>query len=156
MRRAILSVLAGYVAMVAMTLPVFGIVYWVPDFVFEKGTVEASLTFSLLTIICGFLGAIVGGAVARRVAQGKRVPVLGLAGVVLALGVGMAVAECFEEAPSPLSREEIESLSVDERLKRAREPTWYRFLTPCVGGLGIAVGGGLLRRRRGDSNPPDQ
>lgn len=149
MFRSSFAVVSGYFVMALLVMPVFGLVYLAPDFVFEEGQARATLTFSILTLVCGFVGAFVGGFVAVVVSRGRSAPVTALAAIVLGVGLASGIHNALAEAPPALTPEQVAELTIRERAERSREPVWYGFTTPIVGALAVALGG-RRRRRAGE------
>jgi hypothetical protein len=133
MVRIILSVLAGYVVMAVLVMISFGLVF----------AASAFVVYSLLTSV---LAAIAGGYVTAILAA-KRAhgAVAALGGLVLALGLLLAVVELMQPGPTA-SAEEIEQMSPKQRSMQEKEPLWYAFSLPFLGGAGVVAGGALRLR----------
>jgi hypothetical protein len=134
MIRIILSVLAGYVAMVVLVMISFGLVF----------VASAFVVYSLLTSV---IAAVVGGYVtAILAAKRARGAVAALGGLVLALGLLFAVVGLMQPGPTA-SAAEIEQMSPKERAMQEKEPLWYAFSLPFLGAAGVVTGGALRMRR---------
>jgi hypothetical protein len=149
--RTILAVVLGYVVMAVLVL--LGIVaawsFIGPQGAFEGETVTASTLWSTTGLVCGFIAAIVGGLVAAKVGNHPtHLPVKALAGLVLVLGLLLAVAQLWKE-PEPLpAGKTVETLTFFEAGAVAMSPAWYNFTVPWVGAAGVWIGGVLLIRKR--------
>jgi hypothetical protein len=146
MFRSIISVVVGYVVMAILVGLSFVPVLVAPDLVFEYGSANASLGFSIFSLIAGFVAAVAGGLVAAVVARrDSRYALPVFAGLVLIFGVASAVASVRAERPS-VSADEISRMTIMERASKGKEPTWYAFMLPLVGSGGVLAGGALRRR----------
>jgi hypothetical protein len=134
MVRIILSVLAGYMVMAVLVMISFGLVF----------LASAFIVYSLLTSV---LAAVVGGYVTATVAAKRaRAAVAALGGLVLALGLLLAVVGLMQPGPTP-SAAEIEQMTPKERAMQEKEPLWYALSLPFLGAAGV-IGGGALRLRQ--------
>jgi hypothetical protein len=134
MVRIILSVLAGYLAMAVLVMISFALVF----------VTSAFIVYTLLTSV---LAAVVGGYVtAVLAAKRMRAAVAVLGGLVLALGLLLAVVGLMQPGPTA-SAAEIEQMSPKERAMQEKEPIWYAFSLPFLGAAGVVAGGALRLRR---------
>jgi drug/metabolite transporter (DMT)-like permease len=71
------------------------------SFVYEQGTLEVTGRWSLVGIALGIVGAILGGFVTAVIAPSpRRTPVKVLAGILLVLGLAIAVLHVFVDDPT--------------------------------------------------------
>jgi low temperature requirement protein LtrA len=147
MVRIILPVLAGYVVMAVLVMISFGLVFVASDFALQKDALAATPAFVLVILVADALAAMVGGYVAAIIAAKRaRTAVARLAGLVLVLGLVSAVAGLNQPEPTA-SPEQIAKMTVMERASRGKEPLWYAFSQPFLGGAGVVAGGALRLRR---------
>lgn len=142
MGRVIGAAIVGY-------LVIFGIVFFLfsgaylalgPDRAFQPGTYDVSMLWNALSIVLGFVAAVVGGMVAMRIARDSRGP-KALAALVLILGIAFAIPVMQQPASSEARTAEVGNL---EAMGKARQPVWAALLSPVLGVVGVLVGG---RRR---------
>ncbi len=143
MVRSILAVVTGYVAAVVLVLVSFVGAYQLlgTDGVLRPGSYEPSGTWLLISIVFGLVAAVVAGLVCAAIAKSQG-PVLALAGVMLVLGLILAVPVLTSD-PGPATRDE--SVSDLEALQNARQPGWAALLNPVLGAAGVLLGGRLKR-----------
>ncbi|MHC4079973.1 MAG: hypothetical protein ACYS15_02700 [Planctomycetota bacterium] len=156
MFRAILGIIVGYVVifvLVAVTMAVALMVLG-QSFAYEEGTLEVTIGWSLVAIALGLVGAILGGLVTAVIAPSpRRAPVKVLAGIVLVLGLVVAVMHVFVDDPTAEPSKPVAEMSMFEMASESVAPTWYNFAIPVVGCIGVLIGGGL-KRRPAESTPP--
>jgi hypothetical protein len=151
MVRGILSVVVGYLVLAILVTLATSVVFVAPGFVFRTDSVEPTVAFTVWNLVMSLVGAIVGGLVCAAIAGRKRpTPVKVFAGLVLVLGLGLAVAHQFDSRP-PITAEEIAHMSIVERAEHAREPVWYSFLLPFVGCAGVLMGSRLCPKQSAGS-----
>lgn len=151
MLRGIAAVVVGYVVIVAFVLITFAIA-WLAlgrSFAFAEGTTDVTLGWIVLALLLSFIGASLGGVVARGIAPGhSRTSVEVLAGLVLIVGFLSAVAAQRRNTQSePLTPHELAEIGVFEAATKARQPAWFSFFVPFVGALGVRWGGRARHRR---------
>jgi hypothetical protein len=134
MVRSILSVLAGYVTLAVLVMAGFAIAFVKPEVAFHGDSLTVAPAWLAYTLVLSLIAAAVGGWVCRRVARSHR-PVIGLAVLVLAVGVGSALVN--RARPEP----ESSAADVATRLQQARQPDWYAFTLPVLGAAGVLLGG---------------
>ena len=155
MLRSILSIVVGYFAMAAFVmLGLFAPARFLPELVFQRDALAVTPAFLAYSLVMGFVAAMLGGFVAAVIAgKTARWPVKALAGLVLVLGLALAIGGLFQPEAN-VSAEEVARMSVQERMPLQRQPTWYAFLLPFLGSGGV-MAGGWLRRRAAVSKPSD-
>lgn len=148
--RACLAVIAGYVVM-AIFVMVSLFALWSftgPSFAYEEGTYAASVPWCASAIALGVIAAVIGGAVAAVVGRSPtHRPVKILAGIVLVLGLLLAVGEIFmASTATPEERPADDTLSFFEAGSKAESPLWFGFVNPIAAFAGVLVGGALVRK----------
>lgn len=148
MGRSILATVAGYVVMTgvimaSLALTVGGLG---KDFMFEPDSLEPKASWMALNVVLSLVAAVLGGFVAALVARrADRKPVKVLAGILLVLGLGMAIARVMQPPPDTAILEEARAegreLSAFELASEAKQPVWYAFLLPFLGAGGVLLGG---------------
>lgn len=119
------------------------------DRAFREGVYQVSPLWAVLSLVVGLGAAAIGGLVARRVASTAHGPLL-LAGLVLVLGLAMAVPVLLADpaaagAVDPSAAIRPDGLGPMEAMQHARTPAWLALLNPLVGVVGVLLGG--LRHR---------
>jgi len=150
MARAILSVVLGYVAMAVAVFATFSAAYLAlgPDGSFKPGTYDVSALWLVVSIVLSFAAAVVGGRVCAAVARTLTPPKV-LAGIVLVLGLVLAVPAMMREGGEPLPRPA--SVGNVEAMQNAVQPLWITLLNPLIGAAGVMAG---ARRRKDRSRTP--
>jgi hypothetical protein len=144
MLRLIGAVMVGYVIIgIAVFAGLSGL--WLaigPDRAFQPGVYDVSMTWVLLSVVVGFVAALAGGWVARRIERTPTGPRV-LAAVVFVLGIVLALPALFAEAPASVAR--AAGMSMFEAMQQAQTPVWVMLLNPVIGAIGVLVGGGAAR-----------
>jgi hypothetical protein len=156
MWKAILGVIVGYVVIFVWVMVTMAVALMVLDrsFAYEQGTLEATGRWSLVAIALGLVGAILGGFVTAVIAPSpRRTPVKVLAGILLVLGLALAVLHVLVDDPTAEPSKPVAQMSMFEAASESIAPTWYNFAIPVVGCVGVLIGGGL-KRRPAVSGPP--
>lgn len=136
MLRNILAAIVGYVAMAAVLLVLFSLL-WVtvgPTRAFQPGSWEVPVGWALGSLGLGFVGAYIAGLVCVRVAHDARAATI-LIGLVIVLGVVRALMP-VEMAAGPRPEE----LSMMEATEGAVHPAWFNWLNPLIGAAGVWFG----------------
>lgn len=149
MARTIGSVILGYLVMVIVVFATFSLAYRVigVEGSYQPGTYDVSMLWIVVSIVLGIAAAILGGFVCARVAHSPVAP-KALAGVVLILGLGMAIAAAAGGGAE--DREEIRPAEVSniEAMQNSQTPIWVQFLNPLIGAAGVLYGAGLARKSK--------
>ena len=156
MWRAIAGIIVGYVVIFVWVLVTMAVALMVlgRSFAYEEGTLEVTVGWSLVAIALGLVGAILGGLVTALIAPSpRRTPVKVLAGILLILGLALAVLHVFVDDPMAEPPKPVAEMTMFEAASESIAPAWYNFAIPLVGCAGVLIGGGL-KRRPGDSGPP--
>jgi hypothetical protein len=149
MLRTIAGVIVGYIAVVVVTIAgVF--VSWAifgAEGAFAPGSTVASLPWSITSCLIGFIAAIIAGVVAATIGKDPdNLSVKILAGLMLVLGLGIAVMTMgVEPGPMPAGTV-LADMSFMEAGAVAVNPAWYNWVIPFIGAAGAFVGGMLVKR----------
>jgi hypothetical protein len=145
MGRLIGAVLLGYVVVALCVFAGLSAAYVElgPDGAFRPGVYDVSALWLVISLIVGFVAAVLGGWVARRIARSPTGPRV-LAGLIAALGVALALVALVGEPAATGVR--TEAIGTTEAMQYARTPVWMMFLNALIGALGVLVGGKALRR----------
>ena len=142
MLRSVLSVLAGYVSMVAFVMVTFSVAYMVLGMsgVFKADSYEPSGMWILISFILGLVGAVIGGFICAWIARGSKAP-LALAGILLVLGLVFAIPVLTaDDVATPVRNED---MTMSEAMQQAKQPGWVALLNPFVGAIGVMIGARL-------------
>ncbi|MHC4142731.1 MAG: hypothetical protein ACYSUF_12995 [Planctomycetota bacterium] len=133
MWKAILGVIVGYVVIFVWVMVTMAVALMVLDrsFVYEQGTLEVTGG--------GFVTAVIAPSP-------RRTPVKVLAGILLVLGLAIAVLHVFVDDPTAEPPKPVAEMNMFEAASESIAPTWYNFAIPVVGCVGVLIGGGLKRR----------
>ena len=146
--RIALGVIAGYAVMFAIVFVGIAVAWAVLGAAnaFQEGRTEASTLWSVMNCVFGLLASAAGGLVAAAVGKQKaHVPVMLLAGLVLALGLAMAVQQLGSPAQPLPEGKAVADLAFFEAGEIATSPDWYNFAIPWIGALGVLLGGNFAR-----------
>ena len=146
MVRAVVAVVVGYVVMFALVFVTFIAAYLAlgTDRVFQTGTYDVSAVWLAVGFALSVLAALVGGYVCAWIAR-RRGPAVALAGLVLVLGLAMALMGAL--AP-PADRPATRTADVGnmEAMKYGRTPTWIALINPLIGSAGVLMGARLREK----------
>jgi len=136
------SVIVGYIVMFCVVFLTFSGAYLAlgPDRAFLPGSYDASTLWNVLSVVLGFVAAVIGGMVCAMIAQDARGPKW-LAGLVLVVGLAFAIPVLRQ---APVSEPRTAGVGNMEAMGKARQTPWTALLNPVIGVLGVIVGG---RRR---------
>jgi hypothetical protein len=140
MIRGILGVIIGYVAMVVIVFCTFTASYLLMgvDRTFQPGTYQVTGLWLAVSLTLSFLAAIVAGKVARVVGGGL-LAVMGLAVVVLVLGMVSAIPALLSAGSAPAPRPgDASNLTA---MMNAKEPLSVALALPVIGIVGVLIGG---------------
>ncbi len=146
MGRAIAAVIVGYVLMFIIVFVSFSVAFLAMgvDSAFRPGSYDVSGLWIVVSIVLGFIAAVIGGLVCAAIAKGGNAS-KALAAVVLVLGLIFAVPAITksDEAP-PAAR--TENVGPVEAMQQAQQPVWIALLNPLLGAVGVLVGAGIYAR----------
>jgi hypothetical protein len=140
------SVVAGYVAIVLVVFAGLSLV-WVllgADRAFAPGTYAVTTTWILLSLVVGFIAALLGGRVSRRIAGTEAGP-RSLAVVVVLLGILLAIPTFGADAAEMVAR--TGDTPMFEAIGLAKTPAWVNLLNPVIGAIGVLIGGKVIGTR---------
>jgi hypothetical protein len=143
MGRAIAGVLVGYVAMFAVVFLTFSTTYlgMGQERAFKPGSYEPSGLWLVVSFVLGLLAAAVGGFVCAWISRTDKAPRV-LAGVVLVLGLLLAIPMLTAPAESEPRTGEVSNL---DAMQKAKQPRWAALVNPFLGAVGVLIGARLRR-----------
>ena len=147
MLRNILGGIAGYVVMVVVALAGIGVA-WLAlggSGAFDGEGPYPSTAWIVLNLMSGLIAAFLGGLAARKIGRSP-LAVMILAGLVLVLGIILALTAESSYAKREPVEKPVAEMSFMEAGQHAKQPTWYNWVIPLVGAAGALAGG---RDRRG-------
>lgn len=145
MVRAILGVILGYVVMFTAVFATFSGAYLAmgADAAFKPESYDVTPLWIAVSLVLGLGAALVGGWICAMVSRGGRAPLV-LAGVVLVLGLAMAIPVLTGSAPEgPKVR--TSDVGNMEAMQQAKQPDWITIVNPLIGAAGVLLG---ARRRK--------
>lgn len=143
--RSILAGVIGYLAMALTIMTVFTTAFLTlgPDRVFEPGSFDTAPVWIAVWGITSVVAAILGGYLCAQVARPGSKAFIGLAAVVLVLGIVTVFTSRARPDPGPRDPE----LPVFEAASKAVQPPWTVWSQPVIGVVGVIAGGRLARKR---------
>lgn len=152
MVRLIGAVVLGYIVIALVVFGGLSAAYLVlgAEGAFQPGIYAITTLWVVTSLVVGFAAGLLGGWVARMVARDVRGPWI-LAGVVLVLGLGMAVPALLGDASVAGARPD--GIGMFDAIQQATTPGWILLLNPLVGAAGVVLGGGGLRTGRAAGRP---
>ncbi len=137
----ILAAVAGYFAMAVALFGLFSALWLIlgPSAAFQPGSWEVSAAWAIGSIVLGLVAAYIGGFVCARLAH-DQLAVTILIGLVIVLGV-VTVLIPVEVATGARP----DDVSMMEATANARQPTWFNWLNPVIGIVGVWFGSKSLR-----------
>jgi len=140
--RNILAAMAGYAALVIVVMAGIGSAWAIlgGTGAFAGEGPEPSATWLAFNIGFGFVAALVGGLVARKIG-GSLTAVHTLIALILVLGVVTAYAAESQYAKRERIDKPVAEMSFMEAGQHAKQPAWYNWIIPLVGVAGAWVGG---------------
>lgn len=154
MLRALFSVVAGYLTVVVVIMGSFTLLWALlgQAAAFHPGTTQVTGTWLAAALPLNLAAAIIGGIVAAWLARSRALAgILGLAGLILVLGVAAALAQTGAPVGDGVLSSSAD-LTAFEAAIQARQPVWVAWFLPFLGSAGVLAGGGLVllgRARRG-------
>lgn len=142
-----LSALAGYVIYFVWIAVMYSVLWLVlgSSFAYEAGSTRVTAGWLAVATPVNLVGAMVAGWLARVMARSDRRAVIVLAGLVLVLGVTMAVMHLSMDRALPPGKSP-STLTAQEAGQFSVQPTWYEFVIPVLGCVAVLAGGGMLAR----------
>jgi hypothetical protein len=144
MLRAVLGVILGYLTMAVLVFVLFTAAYFAmgADGAFQPGSYDVSTLWLGVSIVLGFVAAVVGGIVCAAISRLPKPPLV-LAVVVLVLGILSAIP-VLTTSPGDQEIRPGDVSNMDAMMK-ARQPVWTAFLNPVIGVVGVLTGARLRR-----------
>lgn len=144
MLRSIVAVIASYLAMAILVMGAFmGLWFGLgPDGLLQPGSFKGNMLICIAAPSIAVIGGLFGGSLCAQIGRGRN-PVMALAGVVLVLGLLMAVFTLQKPYPADPRPD---GMTVQEIMEVGREPTWVAIFNPIGGAVGVLIGGLCLAR----------
>lgn len=141
-----LAAVAGYAAIFVTVFVTFSLAYILmgPDRAFQPGTYDVSAIWVVLTILVGWSAATLGGKVCHLIARVTMAPKI-LMVLVGVLGIVQLVLTLTMDQSAPAERAAGQPEMMDA-MNTAIQPLWITVINPIIGVLGVAYGGGLLKK----------
>jgi hypothetical protein len=138
MLRIVIGVIVSFVAMsiVVFSLSIAPWYLFGVDTVFQPSRFDTTPAVTVYAVLVGALGAVGAGWLCARLTQSQGA-VIALAVLCFLAGSGNAVGQRKKPAPGPRPP----GLSVGQAMTQRKEPAWFTFLMPCIGVLGVLIGG---------------
>ena len=139
--RSVLLAGGGYVTIAVAVFASLSVAYSLlgPEFSFDGASNLVTLKWTLVSLLSGLLSALAGGWVTGRVGKSSEAFLIL---VLIVLVVGVAFAAFAMTSPVEMVEEVDHSeWSPLEACWRELQPTWFYFLLPLVGALGVLWGG---------------
>ena len=149
--RTVLAVIAGYAVIAIFIVTAFTLAYMAggAGFAFQGESLDVTTGWLAMATVVNLVAACLGGWIASVIAKEKSpTAVKVLAGIVLVLGLLLALVNLRSERPTP--SKPIAELTSSEAAQFATQPNWYNFIIPLIGFAGVLLGG---RGRIADSVP---
>lgn len=147
MLRAIAGVIGGYLVMFVLVFGVFTGAYLAmgADGAFKPGTYDPSTVWMVLSVVLGIVAGVIGGLACALIAKrGSMAPKV-LAGLVVVLGLALAIPVFMDSAPDPGPR--TADVPNMEAMMKAQQPKWSAVANPVIGAVGVLIGAGLMNRK---------
>jgi hypothetical protein len=147
MARKIIGVIVGYIAMAVFVFATFTTLYLIlgAEGSFQPGTYQVSTTWIILSIILGFIAAVIGGLVCVTIAKDHQAAIW-LAGLVLVLGIILAIPALgvSEEEMNKVREGNVDNM---EAMQNAKQPPVALILNPIIGAVGVIAGSRLKKKK---------
>jgi hypothetical protein len=138
MLKSILAVIVGYIVMAIFGFAIFTCAYLGlgVERVFESGSYAVSMLWIVIMLAVALFGGILGGLTCAAISKSKGA-CMALAGIVLALGLIVAIPTAMKEHPDTARSGDVSNL---DAMKMAQTPTWLLLLNPVLGAVGVLLG----------------
>lgn len=142
MLRSTLAVIASYIAMAILVVAAFmGLWFGLgPNGLLQPNSFKGNMIITIAAPAIAIIGGLFGGWMCARIGRGRK-PVIELAVVVLVLGLIMAYFTL--QKPFPADPRD-PNMTVQEIMKKGREPTWVAIFNPIAGALSVLIGGLIM------------
>jgi hypothetical protein len=145
--RAILGVIAGYIAIAVAVFALFSVAYLSlgAERAFRPGVYEVSGLWLGVSLVLGLVAAVVGGLVCAGIARPRSRAPIALAVLVVVLGAAQAALVMSTEDARPLERAaDVGNL---QAMSNARTPPVALLVNPVIGAVGVLIGARLAGKR---------
>jgi hypothetical protein len=142
--RFIVAVVVGYLCMAVPVMAASAVALAAPDLVFRPRSLEVAPGWLGCMLVVSLAAAAAGGFVAAHIDRSRR-GATALAVLVFVVGLAFAAGNEARERPPA---EAPADMSLEDRAKRAVQPTWYAFLMPVIGAAGVMLGGRARPEKR--------
>jgi len=145
MLRAVLSVIAGYLAMSAIVFVTLTLAYVMLGAAgsFKGSSYDVSGTWVAIMFVVGLIAGIIGGVLCAVIAQRTTAP-MALAALVFVLGMVMAVPVLTSEKVQPTTRPA--EVGPMDAMQNANQPAMIALAHPFIGAIGVLIGARLVRK----------
>lgn len=142
MLRSVLAAVGGYIVMVIVVISGLGIAWMIlgGSGAFAGEGPDPSTAWMAFSLAFGLIGAVAGGFVAGGVGRSMTAVKI-LIGVLLVLGVYLALTADSNLADRTPIDKPVAEMSFTEAGQHARQPAWYNWVIPLVGAAGVWIGG---------------
>jgi len=142
MLRAVIGVIVGYAVVFILVMISFTIAYIAmgTEGAFKDGSYEVSLTWLITSFVIGLVAAIIAGFTCAVIAEPGSKATLVLAGIVLVVGLGMALPvliSAADDAEPPVREGSVPNF---EAMQKAEQPVIAAILNPVIGAAGVLIG----------------
>jgi hypothetical protein len=140
MIRLVLGVVVGYVAIFLIVMVSFSVAYLTlgSERSFQPGTFDVSFIWVIISLVLGFIAAVVGGFICHLIAQNPKASIF-LAGLVLVLGLLLAIPTLSQSGDQG-SNVRSGDISNFEAMQQANQPAWMALINPFLGAVGVILG----------------
>ena len=151
MARNIIGVIVGYIVMALFIFISFTILYAIlgTENSFQPGSFEVSGTWIVFSFLLGIVAALLGGLTCILISKNQKA-VLALAGIVLILGLIMAIPTLSGPESSEVMIRSGDVGGMDA-MQKAITPSWISFLNPIIGAVFVYLGARLRKEKKSSS-----
>ena len=130
----------GYIVMAILVFATFSAAYLAmgADRAFEPGSYEVSPLWLVTSFALAFLAAVVGGLVCAFASNSRKATLI-FAGLIVVLGLVMAIPAMSVPDPGPRTAE-VDNM---EAMMKAKQPTWVALVNPFLGAIGVLLGASM-------------
>ena len=139
--RPVLLAVGGYVTIAVAAFATLSAAYSVlgPEFAFYGDSSRVTFQWTMVSLVAGLVSALAGGWATGRVGKNSQAFLI-LVLIVLVVGIGFAAYAMTSSAEMVQDADPFE-WSFWEACQREVQPTWFYFVLPLVGALGVLWGG---------------
>ena len=141
--KSVLAVIVGYIVMTITAFALLCLAYLGMGIerVFAPASYVASTLWMANMVTATLIGGIIGGWLCAALSKNKRTCQV-FAGIVLALGLLVAILAAMKEHPSAVRSGDVPNF---QAMQMARTPAWILFLNPVLGAAGVLLGARMKR-----------